>query len=798
MRSTGVEPMRFGELLRHYRSAGGLSQEYLAERARLSREAVSALERGARRAPYRVTVDLLADALGLSAEQRAELELAAAHGRARSTTGAVTPGQPLHNLPLQLTSFIGRDREVGDLVSLLAKHRLVTVTGSGGIGKTRLALEVATQLLQSRGDEIWVIDLASLRDGALVASKIAETMKISFDGSAEPARAVAQMLRGREALLVLDNCEHLITAVASVARAILQSCDTVTILATSRERIGIVGEATYRVAPLPESMAAALFVERTILAEPRFTLTPPRAEIVNEICRRLEGIPLAIELTAARLPAFGLSGLRSRLGETRQRTMRATIEWSYNLLSEPERLLLRRVAIFSGGLTLDAAEAVCAGETLEATTVLDVLSSLVDKSLINVVLEDDAARYVLLETIRTFALERLEAAGETSLLARRHARWAADFADRAEVAYQKMSRAAWLAQCLPELDNVRAALEWALRSDAEDDAVIAGRIVGGLRAFWYGSGNYIECGRWVEAALERIDEGRYPSVVARLLRAQLLRESGFVPPALIERAAALHERLGDRLGIATLHTGMARNFSVRGRFEEAEQALAHALEAFISADLRRGTPYADFLNVRAFNRALSDRPEEARMDIDELAALGETTGDETFLLYASRLRAILAFCAGDIPQAIQVAEETLARIASRAAFSELDDSIRCDLGCYKLIHGDIDGAESAGKTALSHARENRHQFNSPGARITQLLASVAAVRGCSRVAALLTGFVEATYWSKGMSRGPLDRRIDEILFRSLRERLSPDEIAALTAEGARLSAEAAAEMALAY
>jgi predicted ATPase/DNA-binding XRE family transcriptional regulator len=796
MRSMGVEPTRFGELLRHYRSAGGLSQEYLAERARLSREAVSALERGARRAPYRVTVTLLADALGLSTEQRAELELAAAHGRARSTSSSPAPGQPLHNLPQQLTSFIGRERELGDLASLLAKHRLVTVTGSGGIGKTRLALEVATQLLPSRGDEIWFIDLSSLRDGTLVASKIAGTMKTSFDASAEPALAVAQTLRGRKVLLVVDNCEHLITGVAAVARAILQSCDTVTILATSRERIGIVGEATYRVAPLPESTAASLFIERAILVEPRFALTPKRGEIVADICRHLDGVPLAIELAAARLSAFGLSGLRERLGETRQRTMRATIEWSYNLLSEPERVLLRRVAIFSGGLTLEAAEAVCAGETLAAAAVPDVLSLLVDKSLINAVFEEEEARYVLLESVRAFALERLEAAGETTLVSRRHARWAADFADLAEVAFQKMSRTAWLAQCLPEFDNMRTVIEWALRSDAEDDAVIAGRIAGGLRALWYFSGNYYESGRWVDASLERIDEGRYPSVVARLLRAQLLRADGFVPPALIERAAALHERLGDRLGIANLHTGVATNFSARGRFEEAEEALAHALEALTGADLRRGTPYADFLNVRAFNHVRSDRPEEARIDIDELAALGETSGDETFLLYASRLRGLYAYCAGDIPRGIQIAEETLARIASRSAFSGLEDNIRCDLGCYKLVHGDVDGAESAGKQSLSHGRGDRREFDSSGPRTTELLAAVAAIRARPRDAALLTGFVDASYWSKGIARGPLDRQIYEILLASLREQLSQDQIDAFAAEGATLGAEAAAELAL--
>jgi tetratricopeptide (TPR) repeat protein len=426
----------------------------------------------------------------------------------------------------------------------------------------------------------------------------------------------------------------------------------------------------------------------------------------------------------------------------------------------------------------------------------DVLSSLVDKSLINVVLEEDAARYVLLETIRTFALERLEGADETTLLARRRARWAADFADHARSVYQGMSQSAWLAQCVPEFDNMRAAIEWALRSDAEDDAVIAGRIAGGLRMLWYYAGNYYECERWVEASLERIDEGRYPSVVARLLSAQLLAESAFVPPALIERAAALLKRLGDRLGLASLHKGVARNFLARGRFEEAEQALAHALEALTDADLRRGKPYGDFLHMRAFLRLGQERFEEGRADIDELAALGEASGDETFLLFASRMRSLYAYCAGDIPQAIQLAEKTLDRLSELhpAAF-QLKDHVLCDLAGFRLVVADIDGAESAGKQSLSRARDNRREFNSSDPRTTELLAAVAAVRGRPRDAALLMGFVDAPYRSKGIVRGPLERQIYGILLASLREQLAQDQIDALAAEGATLGAEAAAALA---
>jgi predicted ATPase/DNA-binding XRE family transcriptional regulator len=787
----------FGELLRQFRTAGGFSQEFLAERARLSREAVSALERGARRAPYRVTVTLLADALGLSAEQRSELELAAARGRARSASGTATPGQPLHNLPQQLTSFIGRDRELSDVASLLAGHRLVTVTGAGGIGKTRLALEVAARILPSRGDEVWFTDLSAVSDGTLIAGKIASVMKLQLEARGDPTLALTQHLRRRKLVLVLDNCEHVIAGTAAVVRAMLQACETITILLTSRERTAIAGEVVYRVASLAEPAAVALFIERVVLVEPRFTLTPKRGEIVADICRHLDCVPLAIELTAARLPAFGLSGLRERLGETRQRTMRATIEWSYNLLSEPERVLMRRVAVFSGGLMLEAAEAVCAGEILEAATVADVLSSLVDKSLINVVLEEDAARYVLLETIRAFALERLDAAGETTLLSRRHGHWAADFTGRAESAHQGMSLSAWLAQCLPEFDNMRAAIEWALHSDAEDDTVIAGRIAGGLRALWYNSGNYYECERWIEAALERIDDARHPRVVVGLLHASILLRSGFVAPESIERAATLYERLGDRLGAEAVYVALASNLVERGKFEEAERAMVSASEIFKEKELRHGPRYAGFLNLRAFLRLRQERFEEGRADIDELAALGEKSGDETFALLASRWRALYAYCADDIPRAIQLAEKTLDRMSgSHPAFSQLKDRVLCDLAGFRLVVGDIDGAESAGKQSLSHARDNRREFNSSDPRTTELLAAVAAVRARPRDAALLTGFVDASYWSKGLARGPLDRQIYGILLASLREQLSQDEIDALKAEGGTLGAEAAAELAL--
>jgi predicted ATPase len=793
--------------------AAGLSQDFLADRAQMSAAAVSALERGTRRAPYRATVALLAEALGLSAEQRAALESAAENARARSVRRELTAGQPANNLPTQLTSFIGREDELAELSALMTDHRLVTVTGSGGVGKTRAALEVAARSLPASGDEVWFVDLASLFDGALIASKIASVLQVAFDEQADPVLALARRLKGRRSLLILDNCEHLVADAAAAAKTILQNCPHIKILATSRERLGIAGELVYRLPSLPipdvslndaqqaRSYAALeLFVDRATFSEPRFVPTEQRIRVIADICRRLEGMPLAIELAAAHLPTLGLNGLRARLRERvvlpggardlpqRQRTMLATIAWSYDLLTEPERVLLRRIAIFAGGFTLEAAQAVCAGELLEAAAIPDILSSLVDKSLVNVVLAGEVARYVLLETVRSFGLERLDDAGEAALLARRHGQWFAAFADRAEAAYRKMARTR-LTELLPELDNVRAALDWALKSQSEDDAVLGGWIAGGLRAIWIIPGWHDECRHWVEAALERIDETRYPLVAARLLRALVQVTHGDAMEAAAARATPLFERVGDRLGLALQDTFVAMNSVRRGKLEEAERLLARAETIFVDEKVQDSVLYVNFLSCRAWLRIRQGKFVEARADAEQSEALCKVTGEEIASLASSEVLAEVEHAAGDVKRAARVLEEALARQSVSPA-SALDIAAQSSLACYRLLLGDLDGAESTGKEALGRSR-GRQLYTSYWT--IQLLAAVATLRGRPRVAARLMGFVDAWIASGGWRRSLLAQRTYDILNASLREQLSSEQIAMLKADGSTLTLEEATD-----
>lgn len=356
--------MSFGELLRRYRTEAGFSQEHLAAEARLSVESVSALERGVRRAPHRHTLALLASALGLDAGRRAELEAAA--NRARARTRAARDGVPASRvstlqLPVQTTSLIGREQDITTVAGLLEQNRLVTITGSGGVGKTRVAIEVARRSA-ARWEDIRYIDLSPLTDATFISGAIVSPLAGSGNGSVND---VAAALRSTKALLVLDNCEHLIVAVARLVDVVLQCCRDITLLCTSRERLSISGEVVYRLPSLevphlaPSSLNEALryagielFVQRATSTDRAVVFTDASAAGIAEISRRLDGIPLAIKLAAARVATLGLEPLRARLRDglpltggarnfpARQQTMNATIAWSYDLLAESERLLL--------------------------------------------------------------------------------------------------------------------------------------------------------------------------------------------------------------------------------------------------------------------------------------------------------------------------------------------------------------------------------------------------------------------------------------------------------------------------
>jgi predicted ATPase len=441
-RLTGLS---FGALLKRHRAAAGFSQEVLAERARVSLVTVGSLERESRRAPYRETVTLLADALGLGDPEREQLEHAAAQARGRFQRRNSEPALT-HNLPAQVTPFIGRAGEIAEIVALFERYRLVTIVGSGGVGKTRTALEAAAILMQRRDEDVYFVDLALCNDLQFVTSKI--SLVTQTNAPVETPAGLAAALKTRRVVLILDNCEQVLEEVALTTRGLLESCPGIVILVTSRQRLGIPGEATYRLLSLavplamPATMTEALsygaielFIRRAEAADATFAMTNSHIVAVTDICKRLDGIPLAIELAAARLPTLGLAALQERLWERfvlaggphylppRQQTMSATIAWSYNLLNDAERILFRRLSIFSGSNTLEATEAVCADDLLHTNEVGDVLLSLIEKSLVNVVRPDGCVRYTMLESIRFFALVKLGDADELPELTQRHAQW---------------------------------------------------------------------------------------------------------------------------------------------------------------------------------------------------------------------------------------------------------------------------------------------------------------------------------------------------------------------------------------
>ena len=410
----------------------------------------------------------------------------------------------LNNLPAQLTTFIGREKEIAELEKALESHRLVTLTGPGGIGKTRLSVQVAAQVLETFPDGVWFVELAPLTDPDLIPQTIHSTLGLVE----QPGRNIQQILidyfSQKKVLLILDNCEHLVEACAQLTHTLLSRSRSLRILASSREALGVEGELAWPVPSLtlPDSKnipeleqltqyeAVQLFLDRAVLANPHFLLTEDHTPAIAQICYRLDGIPLAIELAAARIRGLSVEQIASRLDDRfhlltsgartvlpRHQTLHALIDWSHDLLSEPERALLRRLSVFAGGWTLEAAESVGAGDGLESDQILDMLLHLVDKSLVVAEVQGAEPRYHMLETIRQYAREKLWAAGEGERLRQRHLAYFVDLAERAEPNLRAFDMVMWMDRLEDELDNIRVALEWALESDIEAQLRLASALL---------------------------------------------------------------------------------------------------------------------------------------------------------------------------------------------------------------------------------------------------------------------------------------------------------------------------------
>lgn len=776
----------------------------------MSVTAIGALERGIRRGPYRSTVDLLAAALGLGEHAHAQLESAAARARGRRANADFADSGPRDNLPLPLTSFVGRTGDIAAVGELLRGYRLVTMTGPGGVGKTRLALEVAAgRIASGAAGEAWFVDLAPLASGAFVATTISSVVSVHGADDADSIDRLTTALRERRLLLVLDNCEHLIDDVAVVVRRLLEACPGVVVLATSRERLRLSGEAIFRVKPLgvphepPATVEGArsyaaleLFIARAELVEPGIPFTRADIALAADICARLDGLPLAIELAVARLPTLGIGNLHRRLKErfvlagggrdlpARQRTMPATVAWSFDLLEPSEQVLLRRIAMFAGGLTLEAAEAVCTDERIATPSVSELLASLANKSLVNVVHRAEQTRYELLESVRVFGLERLDEAGERALLRTRHARWLATLADEADASFHTLPRNAALHRYLPELDNARAALDWTLTSELSDDVVVGGRICGGLRLMWLISERLTEMRGWAAAALERIDEADHPHVVGGLLRAFIQSSSGSERFAAAERAEALFERLHDRRGVASLNFVLAEIHCRHGRLDAAERCIGIAHALMVRENMDRTIAYASLLNVRALVHATAGRFDRARADSRQAEVVAVDLGDEHFLVkWCWSQRAEIEFRAGDAAAAAEIVEGILAADASVH-----DETVSLDallqLAAYRLALGDTGAADSAARELLARSGARRPL-------VLDVLAALAALRGRTAIAARLSGCAQAWCERRDHRRTPTEQSSRDITLSALAAAADPDAVAVQSRAGAALTVDEA-------
>jgi predicted ATPase/DNA-binding CsgD family transcriptional regulator/transcriptional regulator with XRE-family HTH domain len=595
-RITETATDRFGPLLRRLRLVAALSQEELAERSGLSARGISALETGYRATPRPETVRLLADALGLDAAARAELVAAArpevtnpADARPRAVS---IGGQPLP-LPVPPTRLVGREQEVAALCARLRREevRLLTLTGPGGVGKTRLALAVAAVVADDFPDGVPFVPLAPITDPALVPSAIITALGVRDVGDEQLVFRLQSVLRHQQLLLLLDNFEHVIEASPIVAD-VLETCPGVTILVTSRVRLRVSGEHEVPIAPLglvaldrhhsveevATSDAVRLFIARAEAIQPDLALTPENAVAVAAICRRLDGLPLAIELAAARVKVLPPAALLARLDRrlplltggardlpARQQTMRDAIGWSYDLLSPEEQVLFRRLAVFAGGFTLEAAETVVSEPGEPEIDPLEGVASLLDKSL----LRQEAGpggepRFAMLETVREFALEQLAAGGEDASIRQRHASWYLTLVEAVGRDLESGgAEAAWFARLDTELDNLRAALAW---FDAADEPTNVLRLLSAISGYWFVRPYGAEVRRWLEPALQAAPDAPIAVRVEALHVAAITTSFlGDAPAAVAyaEAEVALARELGDPLPLGRAHydVGLAWAFS---------------------------------------------------------------------------------------------------------------------------------------------------------------------------------------------------------------------------------------------
>ena len=710
-----------------------------------------------------------------------------------------------NNLPQLMTSFLGREREMADVKGMLSKARLITLLGMGGLGKTRLSLQVAAEVTPLYPDGVWFIDLAPIRDPGLVVSEVAQVLDVMEERGRPLLQTVCGHLKTRRVLLILDNCEHLTKAAADLANAVLRGAPKVCILASSRETLRVPGEQTYPVHPLPvpardanveallRSPAVRLFMDRAKQHRPSFTLGSRDASAVAEMVVRLEGIPLALELAAARVKSMSVADINTRLKDRfklltgggsvlldRQQTLRALVDWSYVLLDGAEQTVLSRLSVFVGGFDLVAAEVVCGADPLSEGDVLDLLQSLVEKSLVIIDHSEEAARYSMLETIRDYAHEKLEGSGELAPIAALHCSHYFALTKTASKGLRSAAQADWVWRVETELDNVRAATALALSGGV--DPVIAVKIAVAMQGFWILRGYSTEGRKVVAASLaipavrdSDLAQGHALYVGAALAVCQSDYDQA---RQMLENCLALRRRLSNEVDVAATLSTLSMARLPLGDVEGARAAEEEALAIFRRGGHREGEAIGLLhlgqieLHAGSSGKALGY--------LGECLALARSIKHQELEGDCELLLGEISFDADDLPNAGRHVKRSLT-ICREAGDKRGEARATWWLGKAELHEGDLDAARRSLTAALAAFRafEMREDLVS-GLGDWSVLA---AAEGRLPLAAQLAAAVDCASERLALTRSPRNARFWVAHVESLRAEMAPEEFETARAQG---------------
>ncbi len=849
-----TEAISFGEWLRKQRRALDLTRQVLANQVGCAEITLRRIENETLK-PSKELAQILLEKLGISEFERQQWILFA-----RGLSGF--PTSPIDsfvtksstNLPASLTTFIGREKEQADIIKHIRKYRLVTLTGPGGVGKTRLSIKVGEQVSADYVNGVWLVELAALNDPDLVPQTILVLFGIAAQTKTSSTEILINFLRAKTILLILDNCEHVLEACAQLADKLLKNCPNLKILSTSRESLGITGEAAYPVPSLGlpdleqllenfrEYESVRLFEERAQLTKLDFALTLENASSVAQICHRLDGIPLAIELAAAHINMFSTEQIATKLTESfnlltggsrtalpRQQTIRASIEWSWNLLSDSERILLRRLSVFAGGWTIEAAESVCSKNGIEKNLVMDLMSQLMAKSLVVANQESGRERrYHLLETIREYASEKLIEANEQDTIRIQHLRYFLELSEQAESALKGPEQLKWLEHLHLESYNIRAALEWAAKTDVESGLSLSS----GLSIRFWESFDLQEGNKRFTEFLDRPESRAYPRA-----RAKALYVHGVILALLYQRqqarsaaeeCLALYRACGDQHGEIDGLIILARTIFILGDaiqpVELAQQALALAeslgdtwrkavallMLGYCDLDLPRALFHLEkaiplFRQLKdwwGLSRSLDNAAGKAMLNgnihlaeqyLTESISLSQKLNNKASSLNRLIVYGHIAFARGDYEQArasIQESIELCQEVGNRMQYLWS----RAYLGYIKLGQGDIAEARAI-------FSETIHDFQSDDIEIGIIyilegMASLSVAVGDTQKAARLIGLADETREKINDLRPPIEQADMDKTIKACLAKLGEGAFSDEYEKGKKMSLEEAVALAL--